>query len=49
MESQGGGGLLEFTEDEVTFEDHDLPNLVVRHSMLTLKASKSDWWRNNIF
>ena len=49
MESQGGEGLLEFTEDEVTFEDHDLPNLVVRHSMLTLKASKSDWWRNNIF
>ncbi|RVW58988.1 Transposon Ty3-I Gag-Pol polyprotein [Vitis vinifera] len=28
MESQGGEGLLEFTEDEVTYEDHDLPNLV---------------------
>ena len=49
MEPQGNEGLLEFTEDEVTYEDHDLPNLMVRHSMLTPKASKSDWQRNNIF
>ena len=49
MEPQGDGGLLEFTKDEVTYEDHGLPNLVVRHSMLTPQASKSDWWRNTIF
>ena len=49
MEPQGDGGLLEFTSDEVTYKDRNLPNLVVRHSMLTLKASKSNWWRNNIF
>ena len=49
MEPQGNGGQLEFMEDEVTYEDHDLPNLVLRRSILTPKASKSDWWRNNIF
>ena len=49
MKPQGDGGLLEFTEDEVTYEDHDLPNLVARRSMLAPKASKSDWRRNNIF
>ena len=49
MEPQGNEGLLEFTENKVTYEDHDIPNLMVRHSMLTPKASKSEWWRNNIF
>ena len=48
MEPQGDEELLELTEDEVTYEDHDFPNSVVRRSMLTLKASKSDWRRNNI-
>ena len=38
MEPQGNEGLLEFTEDEVTYEDHDLPNLMVRRFMLTPKA-----------
>ncbi|KAI9174801.1 hypothetical protein LWI28_022863 [Acer negundo] len=45
-ETQDGGGLLEFTEDEVTYEDHDLPNLVVRHTMLTQRAVKDNWRRN---
>ena len=45
MEPQCDRGLLEFIEDEVFCEDHDLPNLVVRRSMLTPK----DWRRNNIF
>ena len=48
MEPQGDEELLELTEDEVTYEDHDFPNSVVRRSMLTLKVSKSDWRRNNI-
>ena len=42
MEPQGGGELLEFTKDEITYEDHDFPNLVVRRLMFTSKASKSD-------
>ena len=42
MEPQGDGRLLEFTKEEVTYEDHDRPNLVVRRSMLTPKTSKSD-------
>jgi hypothetical protein len=39
VETQGGGGLLKFTEDEVTYEDHDLPNLVVRR---TIDSKSSD-------
>ena len=42
MEPHDEGGLLEFMEDEITYEDHGLLDLVVRRSMLTPKALKSD-------
>lgn len=41
--------LLEFTKDEVTYEDQDVVNLVVYCSMLGSKILKGQWRRDNIF
>lgn len=41
--------LLEFTEDEVLYDDKDLPALVVRRAMLAPKAIEAKPQRNNIF
>lgn len=33
-------GLLNFTKNEITYENQDLPNLVIRRSMLKPKVKK---------
>lgn len=41
--------LLDFAEDEVTYGDQNLPNLVIQRTMLSPKEAIGDWRRNNIF
>ncbi|KAL6582286.1 hypothetical protein OROMI_006300 [Orobanche minor] len=48
-DNEEDASLLDFAEDEVTYGDQNLPNLVIRRTMLSPKGVASDWRRNNIF
>lgn len=48
-EVNGDEGLLDFTEQEVTYEDQNLPSLVIRGAMLTPKVNEANWQRKNLF